>query len=562
MVGLLLLSAAFLYAPPSSAATSSAINQAVASYLIDHPVGMVSLIVETNGPVAAVEQFVQDNGGRVDGRHGVLNAFNATVDPGLAFRLNHDSRVKSVNLNLPISWTGSVNYSNLVNRYEGYSRIPAAWDAGYNGSEVTVAVIDTGVWPHADLTTASSKVTASTGNRLLEISTNPNASDALDHYGHGTHVAGIVAGNGHDSGGRYLGVAPNALIVGVKVSDDLGNANEGDVITGLEWVYQANQHGMHIKVINLSMQSNVAQSYHQSSLDAMVEKLWKSGVVVVVSAGNSTTGGAVNYAPGNDPFAITVGSLEDNYQTDPAQSQMASWALYGTTQDGVAKPDVVADGSHVVSLLAPASQLFLSHPMNGVAGSYFKMGGTSMASPQVAGLAALALQKNPDASPNQVKRLIRSHTTAWGSTAYTSWLGTGGGLADAGAVARADGDDNVGVAGSQSYDALTGSVLAGGVWWTGGTWTNVGWSNVGWSNVGWSSADFAQGHWTVPLPGGLPVFSHPLWSNVGWSNVGWSNVGWSNVGWSNVGWSNVGWSNVGWSNVGWSNVGWSSSTFG
>jgi serine protease AprX len=550
MVVILVLTAALIYSPSSPGATI-VINQAVSSYLNEHPVGMVSLIVETKGDPADVEQFIRDNGGRIDSQMSVLRGFNATVDPGLAFRLNRDPRVKSINVDLPITWTGSVDYSNLVNRYQGYSRIPAAWDAGYNGSEVTVAVVDTGVWPHNDLTMASSKVQGSRGNRLLEVSTNSKATDALDHFGHGTHVAGIIAGNGFDSRGQYMGVAPNALIVGVKVSDDFGNASEGDVITGLEWVYQANEHGMHIRVVNLSMQSAVAQSYQQSSLDAMVEKLWRSGVVVVVSAGNGA--GAVNYAPGNDPFAITVGSIDDNYMVSPGAPQMASWALYGQTQDGVNKPDVVADGAHVVSLMAPLSQLFLSHPFNAVGLSYFKMGGTSMAAPQVAGLVALTLQKTPSATPNEVKALVRSHTTKWGAVAYTSWLGSTGGMADASTVAAPNSDDNVGVAGSQSYDTLTGNVLAGGLWWTGGIWTNVSWSNVSWSNVSWSSADFAQGRWTIPLLGGLPLFSHPIWSNVGWSNVSWSNVSWSNVSWSNVSWSNVSWSNVNWSNVSWSN---------
>src|SRR5258708_12460944 len=142
------------------------------------------------------------------------------------------------------------------------------------------------------------------------------------------------------------------MIVSVKVSDDLGNANEGDVISGLEWVYQANQHGIKTRVVNLSVASTVPRSYHQDPLDAMVEKLWFSGVVVVTAAGNGT--GSVLYAPGNDPFVITVGSIDDLYQTSLAASPMADWSRYGYTHDAYPNPHVVPAPPTIRSLLPPA----------------------------------------------------------------------------------------------------------------------------------------------------------------------------------------------------------------
>jgi serine protease AprX len=481
----------------------------------------------------------------------VLKGFQATMSPQLAAKLNHDPRVKHLNLNSPIKFLGTVDGSHLLSRYNGASRIPTAWSGGLDGTNIKVATIDTGAWPHDDLVTKSPYVPGNVGNRLVVLATNSKATDALDHFGHGTHVAGIIGGNGYGSGGQYIGVAPNSLLVSVKVADDLGNANEGDVISGLEWVYQANKRGMNIRVINLSLQSTVAQSYHQSALDAMVEKLWYSGVVVVASAGNSPNGsGPVLYAPGNDPYAITVGSIDDFYQSSLAGSQMASWALYGTTQDGFAKPEVVADGSHVVSLLAPASTLSVLHTGNIVGTSYFKMGGTSMASPQVAGMAALMLQNNPSLTNNKIKRMLRRNSRPFGTTAYTSWLGTGGGFLDESAVGTVDVDDNQGVPASQSFDLATNNILAGGIWWTGATWpASVSWNNIGWSNIGWSQVDFSNIGWSSSS-NGTPIQT----SNIGWSNIGWSNIGWSNIGWSNIGWSNIGWSNIGWSNIGWSDT--------
>ncbi|MEA2684070.1 MAG: serine protease AprX [Chloroflexota bacterium] len=551
-IAFLLILGAFAYPTSGSPVATQAINAAVASYTSSHPAGTISLIIETQGDTAGVEWFVREQGGSIDQRYPVINAFSATVSTSLARQLNHDSRVKRLNLNLPVKWLGSaVDSSQLVNRYNAMSHVPNAWSAGLDGSEVQVAVVDTGVWPHDDLTKAAPGVPGNTGNRLIANTTNIHATDVLDHYGHGTHVAGIVAGNGYDSGGQYLGVAPNSLLVSVKVSDDLGNANEGDVINGLEWIYQANRHGMHIKVVNLSLASSVAQSFHQSSLDAEVEKLWLSGVTVVAAAGNGS--GAVQYAPGNDPFVITVGSVDDNYQASRMASPMASWALYGRTQDGFNKPEIVADGSHVVSLNAPASALSAQHPLNMVGATYFKMGGTSMAAPQVAGMAALMLQNNPRLSNGTIKRELRHSSLSFGGTAYTSWLGLGGGFMDAGAINDMDhNDDNLGVPTSSSFDPGTGNILAGGAWYTGvstpdAPWTSVAWNSVAWNSVAWNSVAWNNNN------SGSPVMDA---SSVAWNSVAWNSVAWNSVAWNSVAWNSVAWNSVAWNSVAWNDASW------
>jgi serine protease AprX len=536
------------------------VDSTLATYLATHSLVSVPVIVQTNGSPAAVEATVRTAGGHIDSELPGLPGFSATVTPGLANQLNHDSRVRRLNQNAPVKWLGNVDSSALLNRYETLSHVQSGWSAGLDGSEVKVAVIDTGVWPHNDLIQKSPYVPANVGNRLLTLTTNHNATDALDHFGHGTHVAGIVGGNGFDSQGQYIGVAPNSLLVSVKVSDDLGNANEGDVITGLDWVYQANRHGMGIRIVNLSVTSTVAQSYHQSALDAEVEKLWNSGVVVVVASGNNPTGGSVQYAPGNDPFAITVGSIEDNYQASLATAQMAPWALYGTTQDGVQKPDVVADGSHVVSLNAPGSLLSVQHPTNiqaPSAATYFKMGGTSMAAPQVAGMAAQMIQRFPNLTPGQVKAVVKGTSAPFGTTNYTNRLGAHGGFADVQILGWfAGADDNAGTAFSQSYDPTTNYIIAGGIWWSGANFgPNVDWTNVSWANVSWAAVDFANVSW-ANTSSGNPSQTAAYWSNVSWANVSWANVSWANVSWANVSWANVSWANVSWANVSWANVSW------
>ena len=567
MVLIALTMAFVLPSPAASGRAAAAINQSVAAYLGTHQLVSVSLIVETKGDPAAVEATVRAGGGTIDQQFATIDGFTATVNPALAYRLNHDPRVLRLNLNAPVRFLGNVDSSALVNRYETLSHVQSGWSAGLDGSEVKVALIDTGVWPHNDLVQKSPYVPNNVGNRLITLTTNVHATDSLDHYGHGTHVAGIIAGNGYDSKGQYIGVAPNTLVVSVKVSDDLGNANEGDVITGLDWVYQANKHGMGIRAVNLSVTSTVAQSYHASALDAEVEKLWQSGVVVVAASGNSLTGGAVDYAPGNDPFAITVGSIEDNYQASLSQATMASWALYGATQDGFAKPDVVADGSHVVSLLAPGSLLSTQHPTNiqaPAAPTYFKMGGTSMAAPQVVGMAALMLQRFPHLTPGQIKKVLKGTSEPFGTTAYSNKLGTPGGFADVEVLGWLAGDDdNSGTPNSASYDPITNNIQAGGTWWTGANWNgNVAWNNISWSNISWSSTDFSNISWSGldtgnPVQNATAYWNSSNWSNISWSNISWSNISWSNISWSNISWSNISWSNISWSNISWSDGAWS-----
>jgi serine protease AprX len=551
-----------VYAPAGHPPLVATINQAVATYLQEHPVGAVSVIVETNGDPAPVMQLVQQSGGRIDSRMTVLSGFTATINPGLVDRLNHDSRIRRISINAPVRWEGAVDSSNLLNRYDGMSRVPAvAWNTkALDGASSQVAVIDTGVWPHDDLVGNSSQVPGNQGNRLVSLYTNPLATDPLDHYGHGTHVAGIIAGSGYDSNGKYIGVAPNSMIVSVKVSDDLGNANEGDVISGLEWVYQANQHGMKIRVVNLSVASTVAQSYHQDPLDAMVEKLWFSGVAVVTAAGNGT--GSVLYAPGNDPFVITVGSIDDLYQTSLAASPMADWSRYGYTQDGYAKPEVVADGSHVVSLLAPASLLAVQHTGNIVDNNYFKMGGTSMAAPEVAGMVALMIEADPSLGNNRIKKMLRNATVPFGTTAYTSWLGTTGGFLDASAIGRVvDSDDNANQAISMSLNPNTGAILAGGAAWGDAQWVNASWTNASWTNASWTNASWTNASWTG-LGTSTPSLTSLVWNPASWANTSWINVNpvqlangsWTNASWTNGSWTNGSWTNGSWTNASWTNT--------
>jgi serine protease AprX len=283
--------------------------------------------------------------------------------------------------------------------YHHSVHLDRAWRRTF-GSRVGVAVIDTGIAgdlpDFTDLTGRGSRVVASAV-------TNPCASDANDHFGHGTHVAGLIAG-----AGRYLGAAPDANLVSVKVADDDGNTTVLDVIYGIQFAVE-HRRTLGIRVINLSLSSTVAESYLTDPLDAAVESAWFNGIVVVAAAGNEGTApDAVSYAPGNDPYVITAGAVDDRGTRMIADDVLAPWSSRGLTQDGVRKPEVLAPGVRLVAPLAPGSDFVELCPECVVDGRYFRLSGTSMSAAVVSGAVALILGENPGWSPDRVKGAILS----------------------------------------------------------------------------------------------------------------------------------------------------------
>jgi serine protease AprX len=285
----------------------------------------------------------------------------------------------------------------------------AWWRA--TGRGVGVAVIDTGV---AGDVQDFLRLSDNTSRVIASAVTNPCAKDANDHYGHGTHVAGLIAGNslawptGHNLYGRYMGVAPRANLVSVKVSDDDGNTTVLDVINGIQFAVD-HKSTLGIRVVNLSLSSTVAESYRTDPLDAAVEQAWFSGLVVVAAAGNEgAENDGVMFAPANDPWVVTVGALDDKGTWSRGDDALAPWSSRGLTQDGVRKPDVLAPGVGLVSTLAPGSDFSEVCPACVIDGRYFRAGGTSMATAVVSGVAALLLEEHPDWAPGQVKGALVS----------------------------------------------------------------------------------------------------------------------------------------------------------
>jgi serine protease AprX len=280
---------------------------------------------------------------------------------------------------------------------------------GYKGAGVTVAVVDSGIAAHTALDT---RVIARANLVSFEA-----ANTAGDPYGHGTHVAGIVAGN--TSAAKYVttafagGTAPAVNLVDVRVLGSTGMGYTSDVIAGIDWAV-ANRAKYGIRVINLSLGHAVTEPAAIDPLCQAVARAVNAGVIVVASAGNygvTSTGAPVLggiSSPGNSPYAITVGAIDTKATTDRSDDEVAAYSSKGPTRyDFAVKPDVVAPGSRIVSLEAANSYLATRYPQWHVAGNgknaYFRLSGTSMASPVVAGGVALLLNAEPDLTPSQVK---------------------------------------------------------------------------------------------------------------------------------------------------------------
>ncbi len=406
--------------PPPAASSSTALDPRIAGLAARHPRSTVQAIVQFRAGVSVerARWAVAHAGGRVFGELHIINALAVKLSAADARKLATNPDVHSVSLNSVVKtqdYSSGFNTSNLQTTYDQTIGVASYLRYGYTGTGIGVAVIDTGIAGNLPDFQASN----ATGSRVVETAvTNPLAQTATDTYGHGTDVAGIIAGNGNNRSwsdplrGRYIGVAPTANLISVKVSDDSGNASVLDVINGLQFVVD-HQSDYNIRVVNMSLDSNTAQSYTTDPLDAAAEAAWMHGIVVVAAAGNrGSASDAVQYAPANDPYVITVGAADENGTADPSDDTVATWSSQGTTQDGFQKPDVYAPGAHIVSVLAPNSAFASMCPTCIVGGQYIRTGGTSMAAPMISGLIADLLQYHPSLTPNQVKGALTSSSVA------------------------------------------------------------------------------------------------------------------------------------------------------
>src|SRR3954462_942849 len=279
------------------------------------------------------------------------------------------------------------------------------WNAGYTGKGVDVAVIDSGTVPVEGL---------NSGNVVYGPDLSFEAGtpvENLDTNGHGTAMASIIAGRDAKAAApyagnstNYIGVAPDARIVSIKVADALGHTDVSQAIAAIDWVTEHGQDGdLNILVVNMSFGTDGVQSYQLDPLAYAAEQAWHKGIVVVVAVGNEGFGTQKVNNPAYDPYLIAVGSDDTKGTASVADDTVSPFSNDG---DGTRNPDVIAPGEHVVSLRSPNSFLDQSHPGAVVEDRFFRGSGTSQATAVVSGAAALLLSQRPDLTPDQVKALL------------------------------------------------------------------------------------------------------------------------------------------------------------
>jgi serine protease AprX len=347
-------------------------------------------------------------GGSIMARYRRLKFGSYAVPANRLAGLAQNGNIKHISLDRPVS--AKLDYSAAA------VNAGTAWLSGLDGSGIGVAVIDSGVTPVADL-----------GKRVV-YSQDFVGGDGTDQYGHGEHVSGIIASSGVSSTGpddthTFRGIAPNANIVNLRVLDQSGAGTDTSVIAAIDQAI-ALQSTYNIRVINLSVGRPVFESYTDDPLCQAVEQAWQAGIVVVVAAGNDgrvntegTNGYGTINSPGNDPYVITVGAMKTMGTYDRGDDLIASYSSKGPSYlDHIVKPDIVAPGNLVVSLLAPGTPtLAAEYPQNavplsyyldtagsGTSANYMLLSGTSMATPVVSGAAADLLQAHPSLTPDQV----------------------------------------------------------------------------------------------------------------------------------------------------------------
>ncbi len=433
--------------------------------------------------------------------------------------------------------TGPHTPSDVFLGQTGATRLAAA---GNTGLGVTVAVLDTGIDNLPDFA----------GRLIGGVDLTGANNPFQDSYGHGTFVAGLIAGNGASSQGQYSGEAPGANLVSIKVAGANGTTDLVNLILGLQWaVDHRGTYG--IKILNLSLGFQSATSTVINPLDQAAQAVWTAGIAVVVSAGNVGPFNGTILSPGDDPLVITVGALDDMAGSSLTADEMCDFSSAGPTAvDGFAKPDLVTSGRSVVSLAAPGSTVYSHNPSARVGAANFAGSGTSFSSAITSGAAALVMAGNPGLTPNQLKARLLG-TTSPGPVGNP--FADGHGALDAYAAATA-GPMNlsqlapllpalpgitVQLSPSGPANTWNPSLWSGKSWppgpsddqpWPGRAWNGADWNGWVWSGRAWNTGDWAGAAW-----------NGATWTGRAWNDADWAGSAFTGRAWNGSAWNSSAW---------------------
>ena len=546
---------------------------------------VVSVIVRAapgEGPDA--RRAIEGLGGSISLRLGILHGFVADVPAAALRALGADPSIAGITPDSHVQLHGAqtaAGGSGSLREVTTSTRALDAWRQGATGEGVDVAVIDTGVSPVHGLDGPDKVVY---GPDLSFDSQVPELAH-LDAYGHGTHIAGIIAGRdpavapGQEArADGFLGVAPGARIVSVKVGDTEGAVDVSQVIAAIDWVVQHRQDGdLDIRVLNISFGTDGVQDYVLDPLAYAAEVAWRKGIVVVAAAGNHGFGGPALSNPASDPFVIAVGADDPgNRLRNVRDDAVPEWSARNQRRH----VDVIAPGASIESLRVPGSWIDDAHPGARRGQLLFSGSGTSQASAVVSGAAALLIEDRPSLTPDQVKWLLMESARVLpeepSSTQGRGVIDIAGALSTRapsvvqehtpatglGSLEQARGSlhltDEDGVVLQGEIDifgapwtpstwapaAAEGTAWSGGIW-NGSVWTGDGWTATPWAGKAWAGKAWAQGTW-----------AGKAWAGKGWAGKGWAGKGWAGGPWAGKGWAGKGWAGKAWGGKGWAGITW------
>jgi len=501
-----------------------------------------TVIVTSTGLLSAAEAVLGLNGVILAQYH-LINAVDATIPtavesllaalPGITVTPDALVTVQST----PES-TGPHTPSDVFLQETGATQLASAGDTGHG---VTVAVMDTGIDNLPDFS----------GRLIGGVDLTNGGNPYQDSYGHGTFVAGLIAGDGASSGGQYSGEAPGANLVSIKVAGADGTTHLGTLISGLQWAVD-HQGRYDIKILNLSLGFKSALSTVINPLDQAVEAVWRSGIAVVVAAGNTGPLNGSILSPGDDPLVITVGASDDMATPSIADDEMNDFSAVGpTAADGWVKPDLVASGRSVVSLAAPGSTIDADNPSARIGSANFVGSGTSFSAAITSGAAALVLADNPGLSPNQLKARLLG-TTNPGPVGNPFVDGHGALNAYAAATSGAM---NLSQSTFGLLPRLFGTAVSLAPSGPADTWNVNLWSGLSvnqppasgpaWNGLVWNGADWDGWVWTGRA-----------WNDGGWAGAQWNGAAWTGRAWNGGAWAGSVWAGLAWAGTAWSSSAW------
>ena len=585
VAGLLAMALPLMAAPAANAATPL-------------PVRRVVVRAEA-GQLAQAERAVRRVGGHLDRELRLIDAVAATIPSSAGPALAGTPGVREVSDNAAVtlatdaSGYSASNDANSLYNIENVTGARQRWSKGFTGKGVDVALVDSGVAPVAGIKTNNLVY----GPDLTPESQNANTAN-LDTYGHGTHLAGIIAG--HDAAVSdvttaitdstdFLGVAPDARVLSVKVADYHGNSDVSQVIAGIDWVVQhGHDSGLNVRVLNLSFGTDSAQAYTSDPLAYAAEQAWKHGIVVVTSAGNTGATSGRMTDPATDPYVLAVGA--DDTQGSTA-TQDDTIPAFSSTGDGVRNPDLVAPGVHVPSLRVPGSYVDVTYGATGQLGDrFFRGSGTSQAAAVVSGSVALLLQQYPTLTPDQVKSLLVGNANplpaasvqAQGAGLITLRNITGTPLPVAQTFLPATGTGTLEASRGSTHlmlrDSVTGlsTALTGerdlfgapvstpllaaaeatATSWTGGTFNGNSWTGSAWSSSAWASSAWASSAWASSSWAGS-AWASSAWASSAWASSAWASSSWASSAWASSAWASSAWASSAWASSAWASSSWS-----